>query len=177
MSSFIEQYNIQFKGLKTSIHHFNFELTDRFFNHYENPDCPGGAIDIDMEMDKKNHLLAMSFIFHGRVRVTCDRCLEDFDMPVNFKSNLFVRFGEEGAEKDPDVIYVDQNEHHINLADYFIESVCVNLPVRKIHPIDDSGNETCNRDMIRKLNEHITDRDTITNPAMEKLKDLISKKN
>jgi uncharacterized protein len=155
MPANIEQYNILFKGLGTGKHNFSFNLDNHFFRHFENPDCPGGAFKVDVEMDKKSHLLSLSFSFSGSARVNCDRCLDDFDLPLEFGTSLFVRFGEEeGDEPDSDVIYLDLNEHKLNLADYLYESVCLNVPVKKVHPNDEKGNKSCNREMIEKLDKH-----------------------
>ncbi len=177
MSSFIEQYNILFKGLKTGVHNFSFTLRKRFFDVFENPDCHGGDMNVEAELDKKNHVLSFSLIFSGSINVTCDRCLEDFLMPVNFESNLFVKFGEEQEEADPDVIYLEPNEHKINLAEYLMESIRINLPIKKVHPKDKHGNDTCNSEMLERLNKHSVSNNKTGDPRWNTLKDMIDKKN
>ncbi len=174
---FIRQYDIPFKGLKTGIHQYNFKLTDRFFDYYNNRDCLEGSVNIDVEMDKRDHLISFYFHFSGYVRVICDRCLEEFNMPVDFESNLFVKFGEEKTEKDVDVIYLERNEHKLNLADYFLESICINLPIKKVHQKDNKGTHPCNQDMIEKLENHkVNENKKTTDPRWNSLKNLISKK-
>ena len=177
MPAFIEQYNIPFKGLKTGVHHFSFELNERFFDNFENPDCKGGAISADVEMDKKDHLISIFCSFSGHVRVVCDRCLEEFLLAMEFDSNLFVKFGEEGTEGDADVIWLEHHEHKLNLADYLMESVCLNLPFKRVHQKDDKGNDLCNREMIEKLDKHRAKDDNITiDPRWDTLKDMNNEK-
>jgi uncharacterized protein len=174
MPAFIEQYSILFKSLRTGIHSFKFVMDSRFFEHFDNPECPGGAFSVDLEMDKKSHLLSMFFTFSGEATVTCDRCLDEFSLPLEFNTRLFVRFGEEVMETDADVIYLDPNEHKLNLAEYLLESICLNLPVKRVHEnIDD-----CNRDMIRKLNKHVIKPDEKgTDPRWDSLRDINKNKN
>ncbi len=151
MSNFIEQYDIPFKGLKTGLHNFSFELSQRFFDNFDNPDCKGGAISVNLEMDKKNHLLSILCNFSGSLRVACDRCLDEFSMAIDFSSNLFAKFGKEGTQGDADVIWLESHEHKLNLAEYMFEIICLNLPIKRVHQKDNKGNDMCNREMIKKL--------------------------
>lgn len=178
MPAYIEQYDIAFKGLKTGVHNFIFELEDDFFGHFNNPECPGGKISVNVEMDKKDHLLSLFCTYSGSVRVACDRCLEEFQLEMDFDSNLFVKFKDEETESDADVICIPVNEHKLSMADYFIESICLNLPFRKVHGKDQKGNDLCNKDMINKLNSHRVDEDDrAADPRWDKLRDMINKKN
>lgn len=176
MAAFIEQYNIMFKGLKSGVHHFYFDLDNRFFGHFENPELRGGDIRINVELDKKTHFLSLVSTFSGNVRVMCDRCLEDFDIPINFSSSLVIKFVEEERENDADVIYLKTNEHKINLADYFMESILLNLPIKRVHEKNDNAEDMCNTDMINKIKEHQTRKDKgETDPRWDSLKKIIKK--
>jgi uncharacterized protein len=174
MPANIEQYNILFKSLGTGVHNFSLSLDSPFFRHFENPDCPGGAFKVDVEMGEKSHLLSLSFLISGFARVICDRCLDEFDMPLEFETKLFIRFGEAGEdETDADVIYLDLNENKLNLAEYLYESVCLNLPVKKVHPRDARGKETCNSEMIEKLERHRANNNKNGNdPRWDLLRDI-----
>ncbi len=178
MSAFIEQYNIMFKGLKTGVHHFSFDLDNRFFGYFESPDCHGGDIAVSVEIEKKSHLLTLVLVFSGNVKVICDRCLEELDMPLEFESKLYVKFGEEGYEKDAEVLYLDVNENNLNVAEYFIESIRLNLPIKRVHKKDKNGNDLCNKLMIEKINEH-RKKNTRNrpDPRWNSLKDMFNKKN
>lgn len=178
MPAFTDQYDILFKSLKTGIHRFGFDLDDDFFRHYENPDCLGGKIAVSVEMEKKDHLLSLFFEFSGKTRVVCDRCLDDFNIPVDFPSSLFVKFGEEPEDSDADVIYLEENEHKLNIGGYMIESICLSLPLRKVHIDDEQGNSTCNRIMIDKLKSHKDCGESHdTDPRWDALKNILKKNN
>lgn len=178
MSAFIEQYSIPFKSLRTGIHNFSFELDDRFFKHFDNPDCTGGAFSVELELDRKSHLMSLFFNFSGHVTVVCDRCLDEFDLPLEFSTQLFVKFGEEGNETDADVIYLDPGESKLNLAEYLYESVCLNLPAKRVHSKDEKGNDLCNKKMIEKLEQHRIKKDVDeSDPRWDSLRGIKDKLN
>ena len=174
MAAFIEQYDIMFKGLKTGVHCFNFDLDNRFFGFFENPETKGGDITVSVELDKKSHFLALSLRFSGNVKVECDRCLDEFDLFLDFVNSLYVKFGEEGDDKDADIIYLEPNDHKVNLAGYFMESILLNLPVKKVHEKRENGTGLCNIEMINKIREHSTNENSgKTDPRWDLLKDMI----
>ncbi len=178
MPAFIDQYDIMFKGLKTGVHQFSYELDGPFFGHFENPDYPDGEVSVSLLMEKKDHLLSLFFEFSGKAKVACDRCLDDLFVPVGSNTSLFVKFGEEPQNSDADVIYLDENDHKLNIAAYMFESICLSLPLRKIHQDDDHGNPQCNKEMVEKINRHmITDETGKSDPRWDTLKKLASKKN
>jgi uncharacterized protein len=174
MAAFIEQYDIMFKGLKTGVHCFNFSLDNRFFGFFENPATKGGDIKVGVELDKKSDFLALSLRFSGKVKVECDRCLDEFDLWLDFVNTLYVKSGEEGVEKDADIIFLEPNEYKVNLAEYFIESILLNLPVKKVHENRENGTDSCNIEMINKIREHsVNEKSGKTDPRWDRLKDMI----
>lgn len=174
----MEQYDIAFKGLKTGMHSFGFDLEDSFFDHFDNADCKGGTVRVDAAMEKKDHLLSFLFMFSGTIRVVCDRCLEIFDMPMSFQCPLYVRFGEDNSEADADVIYLATKEHKLNLLEFFNENIYLNLPLKRVHPVGGNGIPLCNREMLDNLEKHLVKEDKErTDPRWDSLKGLIDKKN
>jgi uncharacterized protein len=129
-------------------------------------------------MEKKDHLLSFLFLFSGTIRVVCDRCLEIFDMPLSFQCPLYVRFGEDNEEADADVIYLATKEHKLNLLEFFNENIYLNLPLKRVHPVDGNGIPLCNREMLDALEKHLVKEDKEgTDPRWDSLKGLIDKKN
>lgn len=178
MSAFTEQYEISFKGLGTGFHNFSFVIEDAFFNYFDTGECFGGKMKVDAEMEKSHDLLTFNLLFSGNAKVMCDRCLELFKMPLQFNSILYVRFDEEEMEKDAEVIYLDPKEHKLNLARFFMESICLNLPLKRVHLKNEYGESMCNKDMIKKLNNHrVTGNTEVTDPRWDALKKFSDKMN
>lgn len=97
----------------------------------------------------------MSFLFHfnGSVKLMCDRCLEDYDQPVEGNFRLIVKYGEEFQEISDEIIEIPFTEHRIDLSQYIYEYIQLMLPMKHVHPDDELGNSTCKSEMLEKLNE------------------------
>jgi uncharacterized metal-binding protein YceD (DUF177 family) len=72
---------------------------------------------------------------------------------------------------------VNPNEHELDLMQYFLECICLSLPIKRIHPDDISGNSGCNSEMLNILNAHkssTTGEKSENDPRWDKLKDLLN---
>ncbi len=175
MSTFIKQYSILFEGLKAGNHYFRFKMDDSFFSFYQNPESLKGQMKVEVEMDKKSDLLALDLKFSGFVSVICDKCLEYFEMPMNFRNSLFIKFIGNEDSGDIEVIYLEPGETRVNLAGYFIESILLQLPLKRVHPSNDKGESLCNKKMIDILEGYSkTGSDTETDPRWDALKKLMN---
>jgi uncharacterized protein len=174
MANILERFDVMFSGLKAGSHSFDFSLDDPFFEHFNADELEGGNVLVTAEMEKKENLLTFLFRYSGFLKVMCDRCVENFDLPVAFEGTLFVRLDGMTGEKDDDVIFLEPNEHKLNLGSYFIESMRLSLPLKRIHPANQDGTEGCNRDMLDKLDKYkIKERNTPSDPRWDTLKNLI----
>lgn len=148
---------IPLKGLSLGRHSFEFEIDDRFFSQFEHAVVQKGKAFIQVEVNKLNNLMECEVTINGEVAVECDRCLDEFYIPVSFEGRVIVspsrRTDEDHArdEADIDVIFVHPSDDELDLAQYCYESIGLSLPLQKIHPNDANGNSTCNQEMLDKL--------------------------
>ncbi len=171
---------IKYSGLKEGAHDFHFDLDDRFFEQFDS-DVNKGIVKVDINFVKKTNLLVLENSLHGEVEVECDRCLDPLNIPVFFTGKLFVKIQDaEPSEKDlsmdDEIMYVSTAESEINLDQYIYESVMLSLPYKKVHPDDEHGETTCNKDMIAKLDKHLVDEDKdddTIDPRWETLRNLL----
>ena len=173
--SLMDEYVIPFYGLKEGIHEYDFEIDDSFFEYYQNQDIPGGELKIQIVLDKKSSLLELEFFIKGEMEVLCDRCLETFSNDVDIHEKLFFRFGEHHEELSDNLIVLGNNETRINVAEYLYEFAVLSLPIQKFHPENEYGESTCDKEMLKKLNEHKKNEDPANDdidPRWEKLKNI-----
>ena len=135
----LKRYAIPYKGLSIGNHHFEFEVDDRFFDAFEGSEIHRGHASVSVELVKTERLLTLDFTIDGEVEVTCDRCLDEFMMPVHYAGTLQVRFSETEKESDGEVMWLSPNETELPLGQYIYESISLSLPYRKIHPEDAEG--------------------------------------
>ena len=171
------EYIIPFKGLKEGEHFFEYILNNRFFEGFEYGEIKKGNVHANVELVKHTRHLEFTFIIEGKVEITCDRCLDFFDIPIQSKNQLFVKFGEEHNEDDGEIIVLSYAESEINIAHYLYEFVHLSLPIQRIHPDNEDGTSTCNKEMLDILHKHEVYRDKKEDPVdprWNNLRDLLN---
>jgi len=152
-----------------------FDIDDTFFDDFEQSEITKGKVHIEVMLDKKTNMLEFDFALAGDVMVTCDRCLDEFEMPMEYESKLFVKFGEETEEQTDEIIVLAHSEFEIDVAQFIYEFVHLSLPYKRVHPFDNKGRSTCNKEMLKKLDEYIIrENDHDTDPRWDDLKNFMN---
>ena len=148
----MDQFRIQFGSLTNGEHEFEFEIDDKFFEHFENSVIQHGFMDVLVTVNKKDYMLVVDFTMEGTVGVQCDRCGENMDVELSGYNELTVKFGEDddGGEDD-DVIYISPKENELNLAQFIYEYATLLVPMRNVHPDDEAGANGCDPEILKKI--------------------------
>ena len=88
---------------------------------------------------------------------------------------MFVKFSENEFESDENIMWVNPEEHHINLAQIIYEYITLSIPLRHVHPKNSKGKRDCNKEMLMKLKNymHPEGEDKIsTDPRWDALRNL-----
>ena len=121
-----ELYNIDLKNLTPGVHEFDYHLENKFF------------LDIDGDQVQK-----------GVVIVSCDRCLDDMEQPVESDNRLVVKFGKEYSEENDEIVIIPEEEGKINIAWFLFEFIALSIPMKHVH-----APGKCNKAMASKLRQH-----------------------
>jgi uncharacterized protein len=173
------QFVIPFKGLKEGRHDFIFEIGDKFFDDFPESEIKKGDVQVNVYLVKRVNMLEFEFEISGNVWATCDRCLDEFLLPIEYEANLFVKFGEISEEQTDEIILLSSSETEIDLLQYIYEFIHLSLPYRKVHPNDKKGKSLCNKEMLKKISEYTT-RENIensNNPEWDNLKNFLLNNN
>jgi len=147
------KYAIYHQGLSVGAHTYEFVLDDRFFEGYGG-EITHGSCKAVVTVAKSANLLDLHTVIDGEVEVSCDRCLENFKMPVGFDGKLVVRFSSERSGYDVDrhtgfddeILWLSPDTDAIDLGEYLYESVYLSLPMQRVHP--EGG---CDPDMLARF--------------------------
>ncbi|MHC1777335.1 MAG: DUF177 domain-containing protein [Lentimicrobium sp.] len=150
---YLKQFVIPFVGLSVGNHQFDFEIDDKFFASFEYSEIKQGLISVSLELERQERMLVLNFLLSGEIRVTCDRCLGEFDMPVKTKEEYFIKFGPEHKEEDDNVLIIAENETHIDLAPLLFEYLSLLVPYRVIHPDDENGMSLCDPEALKRIEQ------------------------
>ena len=172
-------YTLRISGLGEGNHDFSFELDQQFFASFEHPEIEEGNVSARIILERKSGVMTLNFTLNGKVKVTCDRCLDQFFTGIDTAQKLFIKMGESPDEIDDDVIMIKKDDHEIDVGQYMHEFIILALPYKRIHPDDDKGQPTCNPEMLKKLEAHrITDEPANqTDPRWDALKGIFENNN
>ena len=175
-----KEYLIPFVGLKLGKHHFEYQISNAFFEIFDYNEYQNSDIKVNVVLEKKSTLLELSFKHKGVVNVPCDLTSEDFDLSIKGKMKLIVRFGEEFNNDNEELLILPHGEFEIDLAQYIYEMIVLSVPLRRVHPGVKDG--SLNTEALTKLNElkvkevKKENKEEDIDPRWDKLKQLLTDK-
>ena len=111
-----EAYSIDLKNLTPGVHDYEYLLDNKFFADIEGDQVQRGNVQVSLTVKRMSLMFEMNFKLEGIVIVSCDRCLDDMEQPIETENRLIVKFGPEYAEEDDEVVIIPEDEGRINLA-------------------------------------------------------------
>jgi uncharacterized protein len=154
-----KEYTIQFAGLAPGKHEYDFQVKDKFFDGLEYSEIKHGNINVDLTLLKQSAMMSLEFKISGTVKVACDICTEEFDLPIAGDYKLIVKVGgNDEQQDDDDIITIAANEHELDLSQYIYEYIVLSLPIKRVHPLDKNGKSTCDPEMVEKVKKYLVDK-------------------
>jgi uncharacterized metal-binding protein YceD (DUF177 family) len=172
----VKEFNIAYKGLADGLHRYQWTLDDRFFAAFEGSEIHGGEVNVTLELEKSAAGLKLSFAMDGRVRVECDRCAEECEMPVEWEGGFRVRFGDEKVDFDGELMWLGHGEGEFGVAQYLYESVLLALPLKRTHAdCAPAGVRFISEEEFERAERGSEMQKMADNPEWQKLKELKDK--
>jgi uncharacterized metal-binding protein YceD (DUF177 family) len=148
-----KQYLIPFVGLKLGKHHFEYQISNAFFEIFDYDEFKNSDIKVNVVLEKKGTMLELIFSQQGTVNVPCDLTSEDFDLPIEGEMKLIVRFGDVYNSDNEELLILPFGEFEIDISQYIYEMIVLSVPLRRVHPgVKDGSLKT---EALTKLNELI----------------------
>lgn len=166
----LNKFEIPFKGLSEGVHEYEYNISDAFFEAIEYSDVKKGDLKASVKLDKQAGMMQLDFNIQGHVILTCDRCLDEFEFPIQSNEILIVKIGPEPKEESEEVIVIADTQFKLELWQYIYEFIGLQIPYRKTHPEDENGNSTCNAEQIERI-ENLSSENS-SDPRWEALKNL-----
>ena len=165
---------LAFAGLKEGVHHFNRDITSKFFDAFNYTEFNSAALFVEIDLTKKANMLEVRFTVSGNVRVSCDLTNEMFDLPLNPTHEFLVKFGGEFNDENEHLLILPHGSHHLDLAQTLYETIVLAVPQKKVHPGIENG--SLQSDLLDRLDklypgESINESE-ITDPRWDALKKL-----
>lgn len=153
------EFEIAFVGLKPGIHEYNYTITDKFFEVFQQQDFHNCQANVKLLLDKKTGFMLLKFEVGGKLEVTCDRCSGNLPIELWDEFNITVKMVEEpglmnGQEDDPDVYYISRTESHIDVSNWIYEFINLSIPMQKVCTYEKMDGPYCNpaaKDYLKKM--------------------------
>ncbi|MDR3226735.1 MAG: DUF177 domain-containing protein [Prevotellaceae bacterium] len=149
--NYVNKYDVIFSGLSIGKHDFVFEIDNKFFEQFDYSEIKQGKLLATVELNRMNTSMTAKVSINGNVVAACDRCLDDVEISIEYEGTLLIKHGEptDDTDNSDDIMYLNRGDDTINFAQYIYESICISLPIQRVHA-DESD---CNEDMIKRLKE------------------------
>ena len=145
MDRMLKAFEIEIIKYTEGVHEIDFQIDDTFFSHFEeNEIAEKGNLTTRVRLNIGANLIEADFFIKGKVQLTCDRSLEDFDHEVDLHETIIYKFGGEEKEINEEVFMITRDTPSINIAQLVYEFILLSIPTKRIHP--DYINELDNDD-------------------------------
>jgi uncharacterized metal-binding protein YceD (DUF177 family) len=149
---YFKQFDIRFGSLALGNHQFEVEINNTFFEKYENDDIKDIDIKVNIIVDRKETMVVLNFDLRGIIVSFCDICLENLTIPIEKQEMLILKTTGIARESDNEnIVFIREKENIYNIEQLLYEYIVTSIPIRKVH--QETGNETCNPDMLKRIEE------------------------
>ncbi len=163
------EFLIPVSGLALGVHSFKFDINDDFFADLDYSEVKHAAVTVDLEVVREELMMTLNFHVEGKVLVACDRCADDFYIPIQSEQVFYIKFGAEEVEESDDVAVVPAEEHAYDVRSLIYEYIILAIPMHRVHPDGE-----CNPQVLALIShdEEPSEEETETDPRWAALKDL-----
>lgn len=169
----LQDYIIPIVGTKEGLNQFEYSIDKSFLEQFSYKDIIDIVAKVYVNLYKSNRLFDISLSIKGEIKVECDRCLDEFMMPVSFEHHITIKAEDHNSDENDEVVYIPEASTELDLAPYVFETIVFSIPMRKVHLNDSDGNSLCNQEMILKLNKFLIN-ENYTDPRWDTLKEMLN---
>jgi uncharacterized protein len=144
----LKQFLIPYVGLRQGDHRFEYTVNELFFEELGYSEIKQGIFNVSLDLLKQSSMMTLNFEIRGELTVTCDRCLDEFVMPIEAEQRLFVKFGDETHEETDEIFILSRNEQELDIAQFIYEYIILAIPPVCMHPEGE-----CDPEILKKLEE------------------------
>jgi uncharacterized metal-binding protein YceD (DUF177 family) len=130
----VDGYRVNIIGLSNKIHHFEYEIGDEFFNRFGSDLISSGSFRVDVDLNKHETFLEVTFDIKGSAVLVCDRSLEEFEYPIKTRKMVVFKFGDEDREITEEIVMIQRDTPSLELGQLIYEFISLAVPMKKLHP-------------------------------------------
>lgn len=171
------KFLIDFRAVGAEDFSVSYALGDGFFKDKPFGGILGGDVSVSVAVHKvADGCFALSVEAGGKVKVPCDKCLDEMEQPVASSNRLVAKYlsqAEPQDSEDEDIVTVPDEQATLDLESYIFEFIALSVPIRHVHAPGE-----CNAQMVDLLERNSParssdgDRSEDTDPRWAQLKSI-----
>jgi uncharacterized protein len=156
----IDTFKISIFHLQNKQYLHEFEGDDSFFMDLEQELklIEKGHFKAIVTLDKSETMIQMLYKIKGSVELTCDRSLDLFDFPFDITQKMILKFSDHTEEITEELMFIDRNVQYINVAQDIFDFICLQIPIKKLHPRY-TENEVTYESLMKKFEDEYVEED------------------
>lgn len=169
-----KDYIIEFNKLRAGDNGYDFVLNTEFVKSVDEASTLQADVKATLNLFKTETMYNLDFHLSGKVKTTCDTCLDEFEMPIKSDFNLILKISETEQYDDDEIVYITPTAIDYNVKQYLYECLVLSMPIRKTCAL---GGKECNEEVMNKLNNIQTseeDGEDSSDPRWDKLKQIFN---
>ena len=135
-------------GLKLGMHEYHLKVKDDFFDTFEMSLIKKGTFDVHLFLDICERMIIATFSINGTTPTECDRCAEEFNLPIKVDEVLNIKYTSVETEDDAEVVYLLHGTPELDLSTYIYEYIVLSIPFVKYH---EHAGEECSEEILDLL--------------------------
>lgn len=143
----LDGYKVDLKGMATDTVSYRWQADNDFFSAVQGSEIKQGLLDVALRVKRTSGAYELEFQLQGEVEVTCDRCLESMNQPIDAFCTLRVVMGEDFVD-DGDMVVIPEREGIINVAWNIYEFAALQIPLRHVHPDCEALSESSEEERV-----------------------------
>jgi uncharacterized metal-binding protein YceD (DUF177 family) len=143
----LDGYKVDLKGMATDTVSYRWQADNDFFSAVQGSEIKQGLLDVALRVKRTSGAYELEFQLQGEVEVTCDRCLESMNQPIDAFCTLRVVMGEDFVD-DGDMVVIPEREGVINVAWNIYEFAALQIPLRHVHPDCEALSESSEEERV-----------------------------
>jgi uncharacterized protein len=148
--SISHHFSLPYIGMKDGFHRYTFNAGNDFFAAFPSSPIKDGLFEIVVDIDKRQGLSELTIDVKGHVAAICDRCLAEIKLPAKGIYHILVKVGNDTSDDD-EVIFIRDDQSHLDLAQVIYEFICLSLPLVNIYDCENEVPPVCNDEILNKL--------------------------
>lgn len=130
----LRAYDIHIVGLDNKRYEYDFTSDSSLFASLDQELIEKGNVQTHLILDKSETMIRLDFHITGLVEQTCDRCLDEYEEPVDARQTMLLKFGDHNEELSDEIELIERNTTTVNIARYIFEFISLSLPMKRVHP-------------------------------------------